>query len=595
MKKLFLMLLAGAALLSCKKENTQDPSDGGESSLRITINVNKVFTRAVEDGHDGNNDAKVSPKIFAVTVLAYNNSGTQLGATDLTPAQIKDAVWGNYRNPDNSLGSQTTMASGATVGLPKGTSRVDVVLNRAPIAEYTAETNINYFNYRDNKNGQDKDYSFGEDNFDRVILTTDAYGAGGTELKGHEIANADTPTYKIDFAVKPFLARMEAYGGINVSEQQVWIDGYKNQWRTMTVTAYENLDVNNHPDATGHYPKGAVKGTVDNGFDVNTVYISEYYWYRAGGSTADPIVRTDANSYQTEAEVDDPLTPNAGWVKQPYYDGAGAAAQVKWYPNRYYAVDVESVFVNNIKVRGPERTPYLHPWPGSQATTGWTDWYKAFHTAGWHTAGTSAGNTFLCLGNMWDRIATSQKTMSIAFPSLNNVDHMDILTGKAEPITDKSEYYGSDSRNLGLANGRSAAYVIYPQAKQSGTTATDAGTLRNELPHIILKVKTYTNKADYDAGKYQSGKEFITVSLFSDAAKGGGNYITNFQGGYIYRFNLNELLYSFIGDVPVPEGKPTDGQEPKDPVDPDPEMPGSQLIMTVQILPWTIQNIYPVI
>ena len=83
------------------------------------------------------------------------------------------------------------------------------------------------------------------------------------------------------------------------------------------------------------------------------------------------------------------------------------AESVKWFPNYYYAVDVEEIYVNNIKVRDASRDPFMLPWPGSEAAAGWPDWYKAYHEKGWHTAGTSENNTFLCMGNMWDRIVGS--------------------------------------------------------------------------------------------------------------------------------------------------------------------------------------------
>lgn len=589
MKKILHLLLISVFFFSCHKEDTQVDLVPGESILNLKINVNKVFTRAVEDGHNGNNDDRVSPKIFNVTVLAYNQAGTQLGVTDLTQAQIKDAIWGNYREADGTLGSQTTPPVGTMVGLPKGTTHVDVVVNRAPLSTYSTETNINYFNYRDNKNQENKEYVFGDDNFDRVFLTTSTYGQGGIALNGNEVAGTKLPTYKIVFMVRPYMARMEVYGAINVAGEEVWVDGHGNKWRTLSVTAYENLDAANVADASGYYPKGAVKGTVANGFDVNTVYIPEYYWYRSSG-TADPQVRTPGNTFINEAAVDNAGMTNAGWISQPFY--TNVQNQVKWYPDRYYAIDVESIFVNNIKVRGPERTPYMHPWPGSESATGWLNWYKAFHTGGWHTDGVSTGNVFLCMGNMWDRIATSDNVKTISFPTLGGNDKMDILMGKAKPLAGKSQHYATD-RNLGVLANRAAAFVIYPQAKSTTTLETEDIKLRNEMPHIVLKVKVYENAADYASGKYVLGKEFITVSLFSDMAGGAGNYITNFQGGYIYRFNLNELLYSFVGDIPVPEGVPTGGDKPKDPVDPDPEMPASELILQIHILPWTIQNIYP--
>lgn len=592
MKKFLLLAFIAAAFISCQKETEQDQGGSAASTLSLTINVNKALSsRAIEGGHDGLNGAEVSPKIFAVTVLSYNDAGTILSTTDLNRDQIDQAIYGNYRKPDGTPGTQTSAGAGTTVGLPQGTTRVDVVVNRAPLAKYSTETNINYVNYRDNKDGNGDGYSFGGDNFDRVVLATTAYGQG-IVLAGNEDTSASTPTYRLNFSVTPHLARMEVYGGINVAAEEVWIDGYGNKWRTMKAVDFENYP-ENVADATGHYPKGAIKGTGadGNGFDEATVYISEYYWYRALGSVAEPVTRTIDNTFATEDEVNDPLTQNAGWVPQPYY--VQTSTQVKWLPNRFYAVDVESVFVNNIKVRSTTNKPYAHPWPDSQASTGWPNWYNAFHIGGWHTQGISGTNTFLCMGNMWDRIATSQKTMDVSFTAIGEISSMKILTGKAEPITDVSQYYSTD-RNLGIKEGRAAGYAIYPQAKSASTPATDAEVLRAEMPHVILKLKAYKDAASYAAGTYINSKEFITIKLFSDTAAGGtGNYITSIKGGYIYRLNLNDLLYQFVGNVPVPEGKPTDGKDPKDPIDPDPEMPTSQLIMNVQVMPWILQNIYP--
>lgn len=592
MKRFLLMAFVAAALFSCNKEEMQNQIDPNGQSLNLTININKALSRAIEDGHDGINDALVSPKVFAVTVLSYNSDGVQLGATDLNKEQIEKAIYGNYRNPDGSLGVSITASAGATIGLPKGTTHVDVVVNRTPIASYSPEENINYINYRDNKNGEDKKYPFGSDNFDRVILTTSAYGQGGVELNGHLDPAYENPTYKVNFSVKPYMSRMEVYGGINVAAEDVWIDGHNNKWRAINAAQYETFAPDNIADARGHYPKGAVRGTVENKFDVNTAYVPEYYWFYIG-IYVQPVARNSSNTYNNESEIS-----TTGWVKQPFYENMGQARQVKWYPNRFYAVDVESIFVNNVKALGANHTPYLHPWPGSQAATGWLDWYKAYHTHGWHIKGSSADNTFLCMGNMWDRIATSDKTKTIKFPAINGVDEMQLLVGKAKPIDKISEYYAPNAapelnRNLGVATRRAAGYAIYSQAKSPTTSPTDASTLRTEMPHVVVKLKAYKDATDYANGTYIPGSEFITITLFSDAAAGKGSYITNFTGGYIYRLNLNDLLYLFVGNVPVPEGVPTEGKEPQDPTDPDPEMPDSQLVMTVQVMPWTIQNIYP--
>lgn len=578
------------ALFSCQRVDPETQA----SAMNLTINVNRALTRAVEDGHPGSNGDKISPKILAVTILSYDNVGVELGATDLTPDQIKLAIWGSYQIKQGGtwtpVTNNTTKPAGVKIGLPKGTTHVDVVVNRASLSEFVNETNINYFNYRDNKNGQNTDYSYGDDNFDRVVLTTDKYGKGAP-LK-NPVIGPSIPTYSMDFSVKPYMTRMEVHGGINVAPEEDWIDGYNNMWRTMTVTEYENVS-REFPDINGKYSKGAVKGTPSNGFDQNTVYIPQYYWFREGLNVDEPVARDLSNSHENETDIP---TDGSGWVKQPYYDVA--TVQVKWLPNRYYAVDVESVFINNVKVKGAERVPYMHQWPGSESVTLWPNWYKAFHTEGWHSTGQSAGNTFLCMGNMWDRISEANDPNTgyteIDFPELNGVSKMQIITGKAKPTTDKSVYYDAvTNRNIGVAANKAAAYIIYPQSKQFTTTTTDGSKLRHELPHIILKVKVYENATKYAAGTYVNGKEFITLSLFSDAALGTGNYITEFKGGNIYRFNLNDLLYTFVGDVPVPGGKPT--EDPTDPVDPDPEMPDSELVMTVKILEWVIQNIFPIV
>lgn len=595
MKKITLLILTVVALFSCKKEEQNSP-ERDASAMNLTINVNRALSKAVEDGHPGNNADKISPKILSVTVLSYNNAGVELGATDLRPEEIKLAIWGSYQT--NQSGTWTPVSTsvkptGVKIGLPKGTTHVDVVVNRAPLSEYNAETNINYFNYRDNKDGLNGNYSYGDDNFDRVILATADYGKGAP--LANRVAGITTPTYNMDFSVKPYLTRMEVHGGINVAPEEDWTDGYGNMWRTMTVTEYETA-ASVIPDGDGKYPLGAVKGTPANGFDQNKVYIPQYYWFRNGSNMDDPVDRNGNNSHENTNSI----SPNgSGWIKQPHYDGA-AANQVKWLPNRYYAVDVESIFINNIKVKGAERTPYMHPWPGSESTALWPNWYKAFHSGGWHSSGSSMGNTFLCTGNMWDRISEANDATNgyteVAIPAINGESKMKIITGKAKPTTGKSVYYDSaNSRNIGIATNKAAAYIIYPQVKKTSTGDTESAKLRHELPHIILKVKVYKDAAQYAAGTYATGKEFITLSLFSDGALGTGNYITDFTGGNIYRFNLNDLLYTFVGDVPVPGGKPTDDKDPIDPVEPDPEMPESELIMTVKILEWAIQNIFPVV
>ena len=590
MKKISMFVFAALTFWGCQKDNAADNGGGGlkqDGTVVIRINVDKALTRAVEEEHT---NATVAPKISSVTVVPYNEYGAELPRIDLSKDQIAEAVWGDYRDADGATGSQTSdpgVNKGAAVGIPASTAFVDVVIN-CPTPTYEGITNINYFNYRYNKDVNGEDYNLGDDNFDRVYLVTDNYGKGYKLETPTSAPNADYPSYAMSFSVKPALARFEICKAINVKAAADWIDYYNNHWSTMPVADYEQklADDNLKTDSdasTGIYAAtGDVKGTTDNGFDTGLVYIMEYSWFGGEGGLANMVPRDGTNTITD-------TTGGAGWLKNKYYD---AAKIVTWYPNRFYAVDVEEVFINNIKVRSAEHTAYKHPWPGAgQAALYWAQWYAAYHTEGWHTAGTSATNTFLCMGNMWDRIATSDKTETISFPALNGVGTMPMLTGVAQPVAKKSEYYAGN-HNLGILNGYASAFVFYPQS--SNETSEDA--LKNVMPHIILKVKAYDTPEKYAKGEYSASKQFITVQLFANSSDATNRkFINNFEMGNIYRFDLTQLLYSFVGNVPVPGGKHPGDLIPTDPIDPDPEMPGKEVVANIQVLPWKLNNVFPVI
>lgn len=608
MKRLFFMAFVALAILACNKEKGVEAVDydNGESVAVVSINIegSAPGSRSVEDGHAGADLATVNPKVLSVTVIAYNEYGNEISQKDLDLDQIKKSAWGKGVDSDGNALS-TTQPAGASVGLPSGTKKVDVIVNRPQGTNPNKYTNINYFNYRSDLADKGDNTDGSKDNFDRVYLTTEFYGTG--KVLENEIIGADgTPQYKIDFTVSPSLARLEVFGAIEVAKAEDWVDAYNCKWKTMSVTDFEakynSYVASNQLKAdptTGVYTiektingvlysnvtfRNAVKGTADNGFDKDLVYFPQYYWYDLEHKS------TDRNDAQLREEQDVDMDPNIGasWVQNMDFDGVGT--MVQWYPNMFYAVDVESIFINNIKVRSGENDPYLHPWPESEASIGWPEWYKAYHIDGWHTAGASVGNTFLCMGNMWDRIATSDKSIQVDFPSVNNPgnkDQMSILTGKATTISGKSEYYNdNNARNLGVAKNKASAFQIYGQSLLS-TNPTKEDVMAS-LPHVILKVKAYDSKADYLAGNYVKTKEFITIKAFKDASD---KYVSKFSRAMIYRINLNDLLGAFTGKVPVPGGKAK--VDPKDPIDPDPEMPGSQLSMTVKIMSWTIQNITP--
>ena len=599
------MAFLSLIVFACSKNDGFEPTvTDGESVAMISIQVegNLPGSRAVEDGHTGTDGQELMPKIISVTLIPYNEYGVEISQIDLTSQQMKDALWGKGMDKD---GHDLPVAkpAGASVGLPAGTQKVDVVVNRPSGVNPTKVTNINYFNYRSDLEDKGDHTPGTTNNFERVYLTTAEYGMG-KELGSPTSTTDGTPSYSLSFTVAPSLARFEIHGGINVQEAQTWVDGHGSNWKTMAKTAFETkyLAANGLllNATTGAYTykktiqgvdtevtfRNAVAGTADNGFDPTLVYFPEYYWYDVSGVGTPTAL--DKSTTWTEGQVDADPNTGAAWIKNTEFINEGTL--VTWLPNMFYAVDVESVFINNIKVRGTGYTPYMHPWPGDQAATGWLDWYKAYHMGGWHTAGSSTGNTFLCMGNMWDRIATTANPATdektITFPSLatpGGQDNMNIIVKKAIPDAGKSVYYAAN-RNLGVATGKAAAFQIY---SQSIAATNNKEQIMASLPHVILKVKAYENAAKYAAGDYVAAKEFITIKAF----KQGNAYLTNFKSATIYRVNLNELLNAFVGKVPVPGGKPT--AVPTDPIDPDPEMPGSQLNLTVQIVPWIIQNITP--
>lgn len=607
------MAMATFTLFACNKEQSMDVADSNAEScavIKINVNGQAPKSRSVEDGHPGNNGDKVFPKVVSVTVIPYNEYGAKITEIDLDSDQVRNAVYGDV------AGGPVGEPAGVLVGLPTGTKKVDVVVNRPSGMNPTGITNINYFNYRSEQADKGDNTPGTADNFERVYLTTEYYGTGCDLGSGTTGANG-VPQYEINFSVSPSQARFEIYGGINVATAADWIDGYKSKWKTMTKTAFEaqykdafslTMDVK-----TGEYTRqqevniaggstatievtfrNAVAGTDDNGFDKSLVYFPKYYWYAVG--PGDPSSDAPGNE-TTEDEINNDPAIGAGWVINADFENNGEI--VTWYPNMFYAVDVESIFVNNIKVRSIANDHYQHPWPGSFSATGWPEWYKAYHAGGWHTAGSSPGNTFLCMGNMWDRIATtnnpSTDELEIEYPAIDGSgkDKMSIIIKKAIPLAGKSVYYAND-RNLGVATGKAAAYQIYEQ-KIPATTELDRVT--TGLPHIVLKVKAYENAAKYAAGDWVKTKEFITIKAFQQ----GNNYVTDFRKATIYRVDINELLGSFVGKIPVPGGvhpnDPGTGKPiiPTDPIDPDPEMPGSQLKVKVEVLPWTIQNIKPIV
>lgn len=603
MKKICLLALTALGLFACSKEEVPSPTDSQESVAVISINVESgVMSRAIEGGHSGADGVEVAPKISNVVVIPYNDRGVALAGIQLTADQLKAAVYGNGKFTDGTA-IPGTSAKGAMVGLPVGTKKVDVVVNQS--ADGMGITNINCFNYRDNKDGSGKDYGFGSDNFDRVQLVTDQNGVG-QDLGSNSATGSEIPTYKLSFTVKPSLARFEIFGAIQTKEAEFWVDKYGDTWCTMDKTAFDQLLITKNitltPNEKGEYGDygvvaGTGTGTGGNGFDATKVYIPKYYPLAATGYVFDKVtIVTDGaskNVYTRDIILANNGT-NAGWAIQET-DFWKNDTQVTWFPNEYYAVDVEEIFINNIKIRGANYAANMHNWPGNQSTTYWPNWYNAFHLDGWHTAGVSADNTFLCRGNMWDRIAgpaSGDGTADVDVPPVGSgSSKMPVIIRKATELAGKSVHYNTTlHKDLGVLQGKAASFQIY--AQKATSAVDDVENLKSELPHVILKVKAYKTEADYKNGEtqnntYVAGKQFITVKLF----KNGADRITDFVSGKIYRLDMNSLLSSFVGSIPVPGGESS--VTPADPIDPDPEMPGSQVEVSIKVVPWTIVNMTP--
>lgn len=618
MKKTFLFALTALSFWGCQKDNFVEESGGitGPAALNLQINVPKqVLSRSVEDGHA----TQTNPRIYSVTVYAYNEYGVAT-EIDLDATQVGLAINGSYYFQEKPDLITKTDATGATIALPTGTKKIDVVMNNPSTKYKDLSPNINYYNHRASGTGGwptpgEGDNYFGNNNFDRVFLTTDNYGTG-VELGTPETPEPGQtiPVYKKDFIVKPALARFEVINSINVAAEEVWEDTYKCYWKriklddAITIT---NKKKDEFKDSKGVYIQGIIIDENEVSAENPTLYIPEAYW---GPSS-------DKGNAKYNHGVS-PIPANGSWIAGEIYaaladNNKDKWSDVKWFPNLYFAVDVEEIYINNIHVPTPKETPILIPWPGYESkgeSLGWPHWYKAYHLDGWHPNGYSNTNNFYCMANMWDRIAAADPTKVIKTDgttstargtselvdwdglAIKSIDGsgdltMERIVGGSTRIAGTSSYgtpgqAPGEYRNLGVAKGKAAAYMIYRQ--KSGAAIGQDASKYNDLPHIILKVKCYETKEKYIAGEPKVGKDFITIKLF----KTDGNvFITEYKRGTIYRVDLEALLGNFMGKVPVP-GMPDGG---KDPVDPDPEMPTSQLIMTITVTPWDVQNAKPVI
>ncbi len=206
----------------------------------------------------------------------------------------------------------------------------------------------------------------------------------------------------------------------------------------------------------------------------------------------------------------------------------------------YYAVDVEQIFVNNIKLT--ENASSLTRIATDQAP--WTTiWYDAYKTGG-----------------------TMENLFSVIVAANVNPD----IT-KSEVIIDVSKYYTTD-HNIGLATDKAAGYNIFPQT----TVKTDQADVAAEMPHVILHVKLYKTADDYANGKFDANRQFVTVRSFKDK---DGSRVTKMDAANIYRFDLSDLKTAF--------------EDGPDPTDPNPEGDKMVVDLTLTVTQWAINDIHP--
>lgn len=614
MKKVLFLMLAAIGLFGCHEDEVAPEVSHEGDILGLVVNIDKSrpLGRAMEEGHP---NSSYIPTIFSISVYAYNSYGTATIIDLLTKEQIAKAIVGEFYFGSDRTPTQgtATTGAGAPVGLPGGTVSVDVVMNNA-LEKYTdISTNINYYNHRNEKDGgwetsadkadNSKNNFFGTNNFDRVFLTTNDYATKGQKLPSSVTKGANgVLQYTMSFTVAPALARFEAFGGIPTAEEELWVDRRGRYWKKVLKTEF----LNNGGTENDLIIDGKLRNEMLK--DDLYYYIPEAYW-SGGDKLADYVYNHGGPDMKPAQNAPNHWVANRDFASWGTVDpGMNINYFVKWYPNAFYAVDVEEVYINNIKVTAPDGNVILTAWPGNSAeSNGWAHWYKAYHLHGWHTAGYSALNAFYCMGNMWDRIATVDNARGVSknvdFKAANlgitevggnNEMITDYIVGGAKPVAGVSKYY-SGTRSIGIADNKAAAYMIY--AQQSTGSSTGKNT---DMPHLVLKVKCYSTKDDYDKGTPVAGKNFITIANFTS----DGAFVTKFDRGTIYRVNLADLLGSFVGKFPVPgtlppediptvPGKPDVPVEPNDPVDPDPEMPAAELSVGITILEWTVKNIKP--
>ena len=121
-----------------------------------------------------------------------------------------------------------------------------------------------------------------------------------------------------------------------------------------------------------------------------------------------------------------------------------------------------------------------------------------------------------------------------------------------------------------------AAYQVFPVPN-----ATVSGV--DHMPHIILKMKVTTR--NHEGTETTAEDRYFTIKKYNTDSYGGNADLTTVEGSKIYKLNIAGLAAKF--------NEPNDKPDPEDPTDPNPEQENSDLQLTVTVVKWTQQNIFP--
>lgn len=129
-----------------------------------------------------------------------------------------------------------------------------------------------------------------------------------------------------------------------------------------------------------------------------------------------------------------------------------------------------------------------------------------------------------------------------------------------------------------------AGYNLFPQSASSN----DLETVKQEMPHIILKLKVKQNE--------QNSTRWLTIRSFFEK-NAPQSRISSFDAGSVYRLNLDAIKLSrFTVSLTVSAngGKPTKPEiiDP-DPTDPMPEPVKIDLSVGLEILDWNYIDVTP--